>query len=93
MDSLLFYKKSVSESNNNTETEFVLYTGDWNVTINSALDNKKDLAKIYPRTRRVITEKKVMDNLLDVCRQITQMKELIPNAKATLIRESGLIIS
>ena len=45
IDSPLFCKECAFESDNNTEAEFVLYTGDWNVTINCAIDNKNDVTE------------------------------------------------
>ena len=45
---LSFYKDMVFESDLNVGADFVIYSGDWNVTINNELDNKNYINVIIP---------------------------------------------
>ena len=64
----MFYKDCVFESDNNIGVDYVLYAGDWNVTINPSLDNKNYIHENKPKTRKIIKEIMVTENSIDVWR-------------------------
>ena len=56
------------ESDLNVGAEFVLYAGDWNVTIDPSLDNKGYLHVNNPKARQIIKDRMVNDRLRDIWR-------------------------
>ena len=68
IDNLLSYKESVFESDNNIGVDYILYTGDWNVSFNPALENKNFFHKNNHKTLIVIKERMVTDHLVNVWR-------------------------
>ena len=48
--------------------EYVIYSGDWNFTINPEIDNRSYLHVNNPKAREVIKTRMVSDGLVDVWR-------------------------
>ena len=66
VDSLSYFKDVIFESDLNVGAEFVMYDGDWNVSINPELDNISYLHVNNPKGREVIKNRMMTDGLVDV---------------------------
>ena len=53
-DCPLYLKQTIFESDHNVRTEYVLYTGDWNVTIDPPIDNLNYDTICNPNARKVV---------------------------------------
>ena len=75
VDSPLYFREVIFESDLNVGAECVVYAGDWNVTVNHELDNKDYLHVNNPRTREVIKDRMATNGLIDVWRLNNPLKK------------------
>ena len=68
-DNPLYYRETVFKSELNVENEFVIYCGDWNITLNPDIDNLNYGTLCNPNAREVVKSKMSFNGLVDVWRK------------------------